>query len=159
MTDVSHIPILVGRLYEIVSELEARFPGRKFTPDGHLVGSLGEVLAASRYGLELLPNSTQRHDATDSAGRLIQIKATQGKSVAMRSEPDFLIVLALRPDGSFDEIYNGPGSAPWENRGKTGSNGQASIGVSRLRTLNAAVPDSDRIATRTITTLAADERS
>jgi hypothetical protein len=31
-----------------VSDLEKEFEGRKFTPDGHLVGSIGEVVAA--YG-------------------------------------------------------------------------------------------------------------
>jgi hypothetical protein len=40
------VPALVSRLYEIVDELEEIFPGRHFTPDGHLVGSLGESLAA-----------------------------------------------------------------------------------------------------------------
>ena len=53
--NVERVPDLVGRLYEIVSELEALFPGRYFTPDGHLVGSLGEVMAAHDYGLVLYP--------------------------------------------------------------------------------------------------------
>ncbi len=47
--NVERVPDLVGRLYEIVSELEALFPGRYFTPDGHLVGSMGEVMAAHDY--------------------------------------------------------------------------------------------------------------
>jgi hypothetical protein len=29
------------------------FPGRHFTPDGHMVGSFGEALAAHHYGIEL----------------------------------------------------------------------------------------------------------
>jgi len=33
--NVERVPDLVGRLYEIVSELEGLFPGRHFTPDGH----------------------------------------------------------------------------------------------------------------------------
>ena len=35
----------VQKLVEIVAELEAEFPGRHFTLDGHLVGSIGEVMA------------------------------------------------------------------------------------------------------------------
>jgi hypothetical protein len=57
-----HVPDLVKRLYEIVYELEERFPERHFTPDGHLVDSLGEVLAVHRYNLDLLTASTERHD-------------------------------------------------------------------------------------------------
>src|SRR5690606_3117216 len=116
-------------------------------PDGHLVGSIGEVLAAARYGLSLLPHSAHGHDATDGSGRRIQIKATQGRSVALSSEPDFLIVLALQRDGSVIEIYNGPGREPWARRGKMGKNGQASIGLARLSELNRSVPDADKIAT------------
>ena len=37
-----------------VAELEAEFPGRHFTLDGHLVGSIGEVMAAYYYGSESL---------------------------------------------------------------------------------------------------------
>ena len=37
----------------IVHELEGDFPGRQFTLDGHLVGSIGEVMAAYYYGIEL----------------------------------------------------------------------------------------------------------
>ncbi len=52
---LDEVPRLVGRLYDIVDRLEELFPGRKFTPDGHLVGSIGEVIAANLYGWELLP--------------------------------------------------------------------------------------------------------
>ena len=44
---VLEIPSLVQDLYSIVDRLEELFPGRRFTPDGHLVGSIGEVLAAA----------------------------------------------------------------------------------------------------------------
>ncbi|MBW8042608.1 MAG: hypothetical protein FVQ85_21795 [Planctomycetes bacterium] len=44
---VLSIPSIVQELYSIVDRLEELFPGRRFTPDGHLVGSIGEVLAAA----------------------------------------------------------------------------------------------------------------
>jgi hypothetical protein len=62
-TNREKIPELLNRRYQIVSELESLFPGKKFTPDGHLVGSLGEVIAAHDYDLVLLENSTKIHDA------------------------------------------------------------------------------------------------
>ncbi len=37
------LPKQVADIYRAVRELEANYPGRKFTPDGHLVGSIGEV--------------------------------------------------------------------------------------------------------------------
>lgn len=53
------------------------YPGRKFTLDGHLVGNIGEVLVSNKYGLTILPNSTETHDAVDSRGRLVQIHSNR----------------------------------------------------------------------------------
>lgn len=43
----------IKALYEISHDLEELFPGRHYTPDGHMIGSIGEALAASYYNLEL----------------------------------------------------------------------------------------------------------
>src|SRR5712671_271382 len=142
------IPDLVEQLYDVVARLEALFPGRHFTLDGHLVGSIGEVLAASRYALTLLPAGTRCHDATTDDGRLVQIKATQGKSVGLYEQPDYLLVLQLTPEGSITEIYNGPGACAWEAAGRMQRNGQRAIGVAKLRDLTLEVPAASRILER-----------
>ena len=142
---IDRIPQLVQRLYEVVAELESLFPGRKFTPDGHLVGSIGEVIAAHRYSLELLTASAERHDARAADGRLVQIKATQGRSVGLRSEPEHLLVLKLKPDGGADEMFNGPGRIAWEHAGKLQKNGQRAISLTKLSGLMASVPDDSRL--------------
>ena len=87
------LSVKIQELYAITKGLEAQFPGRRFTPDGHLVGSIGEVLAADHYGLTLLPNSTETHDAASSDGRGVQIKTSQINRIAISSEPDYLIVI------------------------------------------------------------------
>jgi len=143
--DIKDVPRLIAGLYEIVSELEAIFPKRHFTPDGHLVGSLGEVLAAYRYGLRLLPASSPQHDAETRDGKLVQIKATQGKRVALRSEPDHLLVLKISEDGSFDEVFNGPGPLAWKHVGIRQSNGQSSVSLTKLRNLMEQVPPEARL--------------
>lgn len=142
---VESIPSLVRRLYTVVGELETLFPGRKFTLDGHLVGSIGEVLAAHHYGLDLLPASAPVHDARASDGRMVQVKATQAKMVALRAEPEHLLVLRLKPDGSFDEVYNGPGGLVWESAGRMQKNGQRPIGVAKLQRMMEDVPIGDRV--------------
>ncbi len=142
---IDTIPGAVKRLYDLVNELEAAFPGRPFTPDGHLVGSLGEVLASHYYDLELLPCSTECHDAQAPDGRLVQVKATQGTSVALRTQPDHLLVILLKKDGTIEEIYNGPGSIAWQHCGKRQKNGQSPISVSKLRKLMNDVPAAYRL--------------
>jgi len=141
----NHIPELVERLYAIVSELEAQFPGRPFTPDGHLVGSIGEVLAAAHYNLRLLPCSSEYHDAVAPDGRQVQIKVTQGQQVAMRSTCDHLLVLRLQKDGAATEAYNGPGEMAWDAAGPMQRNGQRPIRLSTLRKLMGEVSPTQRL--------------
>lgn len=134
MKYIEEVPEKIRQIYRIVSELEEMF-GRRFTPDGHMVGSIGEVFAAYHYDLELLAASTETHDALSKNGLSVQIKATQSKNVGMRSEPEHLIVLGLKKDGTNFEIYNGPGALAWSNAGKIQKNGQRSIGASKLKKL------------------------
>jgi hypothetical protein len=142
---IERVPEIVRNLYALTRELEHHFPGRPFTPDGHLVGSLGEVLAAYQYGLELLPCSAERHDARTGDGKLVQIKATQGRSVALRSEPQHLTVLRILRDGTTEEAYNGPGALAWTHVGPLQSNGQHSISLATLRKLMEQVSPGERI--------------
>jgi len=137
---------LVKQLNSLVAELHHLYPDRRFTLDGHLVGSIGEVLAAARYRLDLLPASTPAHDAKAPDGRLVQVKATQGDRVALRARPNHLIVLKLLRNGEIEEIYNGPGALAWRHVGaRQSSNGQCPISVAKLRHLMEAVPDERRL--------------
>lgn len=139
--DHDKLQALVKGLYATVRELERMFPGRHFTPDGHMVGSLGECLVADAYGLELVTASTKGYDALSPSGLKVEIKATQGKAVAFRSEPEHAVVVKLLPDGSFEEIYNGPGRFIWvQFEGKRlPPNGQFIISLARLRVLSQSV--------------------
>lgn len=136
----------IKELYKITTELESSYPGRKFTLDGHLVGSIGEVIVAEHYGLTLLRNSLETHDAVSSTGKYVQIKATQVNRIAISSEPDYLIVIKLFSDGSWEEVYNGPGKLAWDSAGKMQKNGQRPISLSRLRSLMSSVDKKDTIA-------------
>jgi hypothetical protein len=142
--NIREVPKLLAQLYAIVGALESNF-GRKFTPDGHLVGSVGEIMAAYIYDLRLLRMSEAGHDAVTADGRKVQIKATQGRSVALRSEPEHIIVLRISRDGSSKEIFNGPGNLVWRSCGRKQDNGQCAIGLARLEELMKHVDPADRI--------------
>ena len=136
----------IKELYKITNELESSYPGRKFTIDGHLVGSIGEVIVAEHYGLKLLPNSTETHDAVSADGKHVQIKSTQINRIAISSEPDYLIVIKLFLDGSWEEVYNGPGKPVWDNAGKMQKNGQRPISLTKMRNLMSSVDRKDTFA-------------
>ena len=147
MIDHDKFRALIKQLYVTVNELEAMFPGRHFTPDGHMVGSLGECLVADAYNLELKTASNKGYDAVTECGLEVEIKATQSNSVAFRSQPQHTIIIKIHPDGTFEEIYNGPGVLIWEQfKGKRlPSNGQFQISLNKLRQLNQSVTQAYRV--------------
>ena len=143
-----HHPVIdiVAQLRRLVTELSDLYPGRRFTLDGHLVGSIGEVLAAERYGLELLTASHKTHDAVAADGRMVQIKLTQRSSVGLSSCPEYLLVHKLHPDGRHEEVYNGPGEPVWAWCGpRMQKNGQGQVSLSRLRGMMAGVGYGERL--------------
>ena len=149
MSKIQEVPKLIRQLYGVVDTLEGLFPGRRFTLDGHLVGSIGEVLAAYYYGLKLLPASSEGHDARTREGLLVQIKATQTTSVGLRSCPQHLVVLKILASGNVKQAFNGPGRLAWENAGKMQKNGQRGISLSTLAKLMERVPQELRLPTVT----------
>jgi hypothetical protein len=127
------LPSCVGAIYRAVAELEAKYP-RKFTPDGYLVGSLGEVVAAEALGLTLHPMSHAGHDAFDANGE-VQIKMTAGKRVAMYEECNRLVVLRVVSPEEAEIVYDGKGAPVWACAGKRQKNGQRSVSLAKLRAL------------------------
>lgn len=142
----SEVGDLLGKLYQIVARLEKLFPERKFTPDGHLVGSIGEALAKDMFNLRLLRASAPGHDATTADGRTnVQIKLTQGRAIALGAEPEHLLVLRLDSDLAIEIVYNGRGTPVWLSTGKVQKNGTRVISVSKLRELDADVLEAERL--------------
>ena len=146
------IPEAVKQLLRIVSELQNAYPGKKFTLDGRLVGDLGEVLVEEAYDVRLIPNLQKHHDAIASDGRKVQIKATMQQVLTFPCAhiPEYYIGIRIHSDGSFEEVFNGPGSIAWEavkDRKLTKTN-LHSISINRLAGLNEKVRDRDRIPPR-----------
>jgi hypothetical protein len=146
---------LVEQLLSIVVELETIHPGRKFPLDGHLVGSIGEAAAEALFAIELLPASTAGRDALAVDGRSVEIKATYGTSgVGLRGTSHdaaaALIVLRLSKvvGVTHEVVYDGPIARVLEEAGAQQSNGQARLGLARLRQINASIPDIERVPRR-----------
>jgi hypothetical protein len=128
------LPPEVADIYRAVAKLEARYHPRKFTPDGHLVGSIGEVVAAEALGLTLYPMSRAGHDAFDAGGD-VQIKMTAGKNIAMRADCTRLVVLRIVSPEEAEIVYDGPGAPAWACVDRKGSNGQKIVALSKLRAI------------------------
>ncbi len=135
MGQIVRLPAPVAAIYRAVADLEAMYP-RKFTPDGHLVGSIGEVVAAEALKLELCCASQEGHDAIDGNGVRVQIKMTAGNKVSMYADCDRLVVLRIVSPETAEIVYDGPGAPAWEQAGKIQKNGQRVIGLAKLQILS-----------------------
>lgn len=107
------------------------------------------------FDIVLVPASSTGHDAIAADGRQVEVKATYGSSgVAMRqtshSAAAALIVLRLsrNPGIEHEVVYNGPLVTALQAAGSLGSNGQARLGLSRLRGLNQTISSEDRVPRR-----------
>lgn len=142
----------IRQIYSIAAELEEMFPGRKFTPDGNMVGSIGEAIAAFEYGVELFALCTPGIDGAAN-GRNVQIKATQGREVALKKPKsgDLLLVIRINSEGSWEKVYDGDLERAWnalETQKETYMR-EKTISLKRLRELQAWVEQKDRILPRT----------
>lgn len=137
------LPAPVAAIYKAVEELEAAYPSRKFTPDGHLVGSIGEVIAAEALSLTLHPSSYPGHDAFDGNGN-VQIKMTAGNSISLYSTCDRLVVLRVVSPEEAEIVYDGVGETAWERAGTMGKNGQRRISIRRLSEIAAELAGSSK---------------
>ena len=138
----------IRNIYAIAAELETMFPGRKFNPDGNMVGSIGEAIAEVEYRVELFALCTPGIDGA-VCGRNVQIKTTQGREVAVKKPKaaDLLLVIRISSDGNWERVYDGDSERVWNALAtqKESFMREKTISVKRLRQLQAGVEDRDRI--------------
>ena len=149
---------LIKQIYASAAELSER-TGRPFTPDGHLVGSVGEVLAAWLYDLDLAAASQAGYDAVDGHGRRVQIKASgSGRTFAFYDgdadvRPEVVVALRLRPKPghAVQVVYAGPYEPVHryfeEHDRRPAKNGQKSIGGRALARLDEQLGEDERLTT------------
>ena len=149
-SDRDFIEDKVFNLLKIVNDLEKRFEGRRFTLDGHLFGSIGEVLAVYYYGVDLYPSGVPVHDG-EKDGKKVQIKITQGDTVDIKTVPEHLLVLFLHKQDvdvnqkdAVYEVYNGP--CEWLNDCKK-NNGEYHPTLVRLLKEDSKILPEDRLTT------------
>jgi hypothetical protein len=144
----------IRSIYQQVGTLATLRPDRRFTPDGHMVGSIGEVYAEFLFDLVLHPSSFPIHDAVTRDGRQVQIKATQGKSVNLEVPsqqrphqlvPDHLIVLHIAPSGIPALVYSGPGHRAAAIGQAISTRTYMMLSVSKLRRLQDSLPAAERL--------------
>ncbi len=156
MSDPNLMPITiqaaVGKLLEIVSQLQEAYPKKRFTLDGRLVGDIGEILVEASYDVNLFEDMQPHDDGTTTDGRRVQIKATMKELLTFPADhvPDYYLGIKVYKDGRFSEVFNGPGAIAREavkNR-KPSKTNLHSISIRTLARLSSKVSPRERIPLR-----------
>lgn len=144
----------IKQLLEITQKLRNQYK-RGFPLDGRLVGDIGEVLAAEKYGLELYSENTAIHDGFEkSSGRKVQIKASFKNysyfPFGFDKLPDYFLSVNILENGELEELFNGPGHFIMEHYIikhdlKHYKETFYTLSKGRLRELNKLVPTEEKI--------------
>lgn len=139
----------IQQLCEITDELKNNHKSKKFTLDGRLVGDLGEVLAEENYKITLFNNIQPFYDATTSGNKMVQIKATFKDKLTFPTDhiPELFLGLKINSNGTFEEIYNGPGKYIKELIGKRKSpyNRLHLLPLKKLKDISAKISEKEKI--------------
>ena len=109
MTINDPIKDALEKIFSGINQLRAAIPNKEFTIDGRLVGDIGEAIAQRDYELRLYETLVKGYDAETPDGRRVQIKATFQNMLTFRKVPDYYLGLKIFNDGTYIEIFNGPG--------------------------------------------------
>lgn len=144
----------IKQLLEITQKLRTQYQ-RSFSLDGRLVGDIGEVLAAEKYGLELYTENAAIYDGFEkTTGRKVQIKASFKNysyfPFGKDKIPDYFLSINILENGELEELYNGPGSFIIEHYIKKRNLRHYketfyTLSKGILRSLNKEVPDEEKI--------------
>lgn len=145
----------IKQLLEITKNLREKYKSyeRGFSLDGKLVGDIGEVLAAEKYGLKLLKSNENKYDAIQIAtNRQIQIKSSFKYNFYFPLEnniPDYFLCVNINEQGELEEIYNGTGQKVWKEyiikRGLKGYKTGYVLSCNLLKELNNTVSKEDKV--------------
>lgn len=125
---------LVAKVFSCCHELSLR-TGRPISPDGHLVGSLGEVIAAERLNLRLMAPSNHGFDAIGPAGERVEIKTTARSSIQISNDgtlAERFVIVQLEASGAAHIVFDGQADDVLAVAGSPQKNGQRRVSLGRL---------------------------
>lgn len=128
---------ILASIFASQRALRALAPEYKWAGLGNLLGDFGELLATDHYALQKAPAGSGDYDARTSDGKTVQIKANFASTqIGFRGSAELLLVLSIKGDGSWDEIYYGPFSVVSNLARYSTRDNKYMVAISRLRALS-----------------------
>ena len=149
-TPAAKIRQLLPVLTSTIHQMEEASGGRPFALQGQVLGSIGEVIAAEMFGLDLKHPDHAAATGMDATWpghptrKSVAIELTLTDRVTRSchsTDPHQLIVLAVDPwGGPITVAYNGPAATVWEAIDESGI-----VTLDALALLQRTVPEAERL--------------
>lgn len=151
---------IISSLFASQRALRALAPEFKWTGLGNLLGDFGEFVAIEQYNLTKASGGSDGYDARTSEGQSVQIKTNHAASqIGFRGEADLLLVLHVRVDGEFEEVYFGPFASVKKASRYSARDNKQMIAVAKLRAMRKALLQSGPEAAELAAELTPDDLS
>ncbi len=109
----------IRKMFAARVALNKAFPKKPFTPDGRMVGDIGEAIAEIYYRVKIDDKINKHWDGVRGS-RKVQVKATQKNAIYLARPPHEggLFVFKIHQTGEWDLIYNGSIMKVWKSLNK-----------------------------------------
>jgi hypothetical protein len=130
---VQHI---LASIFASQRALKTLVPEFNWSGLGNLLGDFGELVAIDHYGLTKAPSGSDGFDAENAEGRTVQIKTNYAASqIGFRGSADLLLVIGVKDDGSWEELYYGSFAEVKEQSRFSARDNKHMIAISKLSQL------------------------
>ena len=134
--EIIAIKSIIASLYSSQNALRALAPDFKWAGLGNLLGDYGEYISINHYNLEKAPTGSSGFDAITKDGKTVQIKTNHAASmIGYRGNADLMLVIHVKADGEWEEIYFGNFQKVDENSNFSKRDNKHTIPISKLKLL------------------------
>jgi hypothetical protein len=135
--DIRAVQHVITTIFSAQNALRELAPEYKWTGLGNLLGDYGELIAVSQYNLILAPSGADGYDAIRPDGKTVQVKANHSSStIGFRGNADYLLVLKIESDGSYEEIFYGAFKIVEPHSNFSKRDNKRTITISKLKKLH-----------------------
>ena len=133
---IQAIKHILATIFAAQNALRSLAPEFKWSGLGNLLGDYGECVAIDYYGFTKADPGASGYDAIDENGKKVQIKANHySKQIGIRGEADLLLVIKVKVDGTWEELYFGDFKKALEIANFSARDNKHSISITALKKL------------------------
>jgi len=130
---IEAIKHILATVFSAQNALRTLAPEFKWAGLGNLLGDYGECVGIDFYNLKKAPAGSTGYDALTNEDKKVQIKTSHAAAmIGFRGEADLLLVLKVKTNGEWDEVYYGDFKLVVENSNYSKRDNKRTITISKL---------------------------